>query len=69
MIVGCTCAPDWRDYPDPLTSRQVFQLTDSHAQDFHIYFYNPSIARDGNQVIFTSNRTGSSNIYLTDWNS
>jgi oligogalacturonide lyase len=29
---------------------------------------HPSFAPDGGQVIFTSNRTGTSNIYLTDWN-
>jgi oligogalacturonide lyase len=28
---------------------------------------HPSFTPDGRQVIFTSNRTGTSNIYLTDW--
>jgi oligogalacturonide lyase len=28
---------------------------------------HPSFTPDGQQVIFTSNRTGSSNVYLTDW--
>ena len=28
---------------------------------------HPSFTPDGRQVIFTSNRTGSSNVYLTDW--
>jgi oligogalacturonide lyase len=27
----------------------------------------PSFTPDGSQVIFTSNRTGTSNVYLTDW--
>jgi hypothetical protein len=30
---------------------------------------HPSFTSDGEQVIFTSNLTGTSNIYLTDWNS
>jgi len=28
---------------------------------------HPSFTPDGRQVIFTSNRTGTSNVYLTDW--
>jgi hypothetical protein len=58
MTVGTTYAPEWRDYLDPLTGRRVRQLTDSLAEDYHLYFYNPSITPDG---------TGVSNIYLTDW--
>ena len=67
MTVGTTYPPEWRDYGDPLTGRRVRQLTDSPAEDYHFYFYNPSFTADGWQVIFTSNRTGASNIYLTDW--
>jgi Tol biopolymer transport system component len=29
---------------------------------------HPSFTPDGKQVIFTSNRTGTSNVYLIDWN-
>jgi Tol biopolymer transport system component len=28
---------------------------------------HPSFTPNGRQVIFTSNRTGTSNVYLTDW--
>jgi oligogalacturonide lyase len=68
MSVGRIYPSEWRDYSDPLTGRRVRQLTDSPAEDYHLYFYNPSVTPDGEHVIFTSNRTGASNIYLTDWN-
>jgi Tol biopolymer transport system component len=60
-------APEWRDDLDPLTGRLVWQLTHSPAENHHLYSYNPSVTPDGSQVIFTSNRTGASNVYLTDW--
>jgi Tol biopolymer transport system component len=28
---------------------------------------HPSFSPDGKKVVFTSNRTGSSNVYMTDW--
>jgi len=62
MTVGRTYAPEWRDGLDPLIGRQVKRLTDSPAEDYHFYYYKPSITLDSRQVIFTSNRTGSSNI-------
>jgi hypothetical protein len=68
MTVGTTYSPEWRDYSDPLTGRRVRQFTDSPAEDYHFYFYNPSITLNDNWVISTSNRTGLNNIYLTDWN-
>lgn len=98
MTIGKTYSPEWRDYTDPLTGRRVCQLTNSPTEDYHLYFYNPSITPDGRQVfdvlcrhnsytfgedlrchphpsftpdgrqvIFTSNRTGTRDIYLTDW--
>src|SRR5688572_15126044 len=47
MTVGRTYPPEWRDYQDLLSGRQVRQLTDSPAEDYHLYFYNPSITPDG----------------------
>jgi oligogalacturonide lyase len=62
-------APEWRDYLDPLTGRQVRQLTDSQAEDYHLYFYNPSITPDGKHLIFFSERTGLSNLFRLDLHS
>ena len=66
MSVGQTYAPEWRDYLDPLTGRRVRQLTDSSAEDYHLYFYNPSITPNGKYLIFISERTGLSNLFRMD---
>ena len=66
MTVGKMYAPEWRDYLDPLTGRRVRQLTDSPAEDYHLYFYNPSVTPDGKYLIFISERTGVSNLFRLD---
>jgi oligogalacturonide lyase len=66
MTVGKTYAPEWRDYLDPLTGRHVRQLTDSRAENYHLYFYNPSVTPDGKYLIFISERTGVSNLFRLD---
>ena len=66
MSVGRMYAPEWRDYLDPLTGRQVRQLTDSSSEDYHLYFYNPSITPNGTYLIFISERTGLSNLFRLD---
>src|SRR6185503_18744895 len=66
MTVGTTYAPEWRDYQDPLTGRLVSQLTNSPAEDYHLYFYNPSITPDGKYLIFFSERTEVSNLFRLD---
>jgi oligogalacturonide lyase len=66
MTVGQTYPPEWRDYPDPLTGRRVRQLTNSSAEDYHLYFYNPSVTPDGKYLIFLSERTGLSNLFRLD---
>ncbi|HEY9529176.1 MAG TPA: oligogalacturonate lyase family protein, partial [Anaerolineales bacterium] len=66
MTVGRSYPPEWRDYQDPLTGRRVRQLTNSPAEDYHLYFYNPSITPDGQYLIFTSERTGISNLFRMD---
>ena len=67
MSAGRTYAPERREYRDPLTDRRVRQLTDSPAEDDQPCHPHPSFTPEGRQVIFTSNRTGTSNVYLTDW--
>jgi oligogalacturonide lyase len=66
MTVGRTYGPEWHDYLDPLTGSRVRQLTDSSAEDYHLYFYNPSITPDGKYLIFISERTGVSNLFRLD---
>ncbi len=66
MTVGRIYAAEWRDDSDPLTGRRVRQLTDSSAEDYHLYFYNPSVTPDGKYLIFISERTGLSNLFRLD---
>jgi oligogalacturonide lyase len=66
MTVGQIYPPEWRDYQDPLTGRRVRQLTNSAAEDYHLYFYNPSVTPDGKYLIFLSERTGLSNLFRLD---
>src|SRR5690349_2072363 len=66
MTAGRIYAPEWRDSTDPLTGRRVRQLTNSTAEDYHLYFYNPSITPDGEYLIFISERTGISNLFRMD---
>ena len=66
MTVGRAYAPEWREYLDPLTGCQVKQLTDSSSEDYHLYFYNPSVTPDNKYLIFISERTGVSNLFRLD---
>ncbi len=63
MTVGRIYPPEWHEYEDPLTGRRVRQLTDSAAEDYHLYFYNPTVTPDGQYLIFLSERTGISNLF------
>lgn len=66
MSVGRIYSPEWRDYADPLTGRRVRQLTNSPAEDYHLYFYNPAVTPDGRNLIFLSERTGMSNLFCLE---
>ncbi len=66
MSVGQVYPPEWKTYTDSQTGRRVVQLTDSPAEDYHLYFYNPTITRDGKYLIFISERTGISNLFRLD---
>ncbi len=63
MTIGRMYAPEWCDYEDPFTKRRVRQLTNSPAEDYHLYFYNPSVTPNGQYLIFISERTGLSNLF------
>jgi oligogalacturonide lyase len=63
MTVGQAYPPECKTYTDSQTGRRVTRLTDSPAEDYHLYFYNPSVTRDGKYLIFISERTGISNLF------
>jgi oligogalacturonide lyase len=64
--VGTRYPPEWKTFRDPFTGRRVQQLTDSAAEDYHLYFYNPSVTPDDRYLIFVSERTGISNLFRLD---
>ena len=66
MTVGRAYAPEWRDGLDPFSGRRVRQLTDAKSEDYHLYFYNPSVTPDGIYLVFISERTGVSNLFRLD---
>jgi oligogalacturonide lyase len=66
MTVGTIYPPEWCIYRDASTGRDVLQLTDSAAEDYHFYFYNPSMTPDGIYLTFYSERTGRSNLFRLD---
>lgn len=69
MTVGTVYPPEWKTYDDPQTGCVVTQLTASAAEDYHLYFYNPSVARGSNgreYLILISERTGISNLFRMD---
>jgi oligogalacturonide lyase len=66
MTTGTTYPPEWHTYPDPQTGRSVTQLTNSPAEDYHLYFYNPTVTPNGRYLIFYSERTGLSNMFRLD---
>jgi oligogalacturonide lyase len=66
MTAGRRYPAERRSYRDPLTGREVWQLTNSAAEDYHLYFYNPSVTPDGRYLIFFSERTGLSNLFRLD---
>jgi oligogalacturonide lyase len=63
MTIGHVYAPEWREYRDPETNRKVTQLTNSPDEDYHLYYYNPTVTADGQYLIFFSERTGLNNLY------
>ena len=68
MPVGSTYPSEWRSYADPQTGRMVRQLT-SVGNNYHLYYYNPSVTPDGRWLIFYSERTGLNNLFRLDLSS
>ena len=66
MSVGAVFPPEWRTDRDSQTGRIVTQLTNSPTEDYHPYFYNPAVTRDGRHLLFFSERTGLSNLFRLD---
>jgi len=66
MTAGAVFPPECRTDRDLQTGCAVTQLTNSPEEDYHPYFYNPAVTRDGRYLIFFSERTGLSNLFRLD---
>src|SRR5262245_50091297 len=66
MTTGTVYPPEWKTFTDAQTGRRVTQLTDSPAEDYHFYFYSPTVTRDGKYLVLLSERTGISNLFRLD---
>ena|GEM_PF-4514155 len=71
MVTDGEARPGCISKVHPREGEQVFEVLCRHDSytfgDDQRCHPHPSLTRDGRQVIFTSNRTSTSNIYLTDW--
>jgi oligogalacturonide lyase len=63
--IGQVYPPEWRRYADPQTGREVRQLT-AAGNNYHLYYYNPSVTPDGHYLVFYSQRTGLNNLFRLD---
>lgn len=69
MNIGTLYRAEWSTYTDAQTGRRVTQLTNSPAEDYHLYFYNPTVTHDNRHLVFISERTGISNLFRLDLDS
>jgi hypothetical protein len=66
-LIGRTFLSESSARPDPLTGREVLQLTNSIANDQHPYFTGPALTSDGRTLVFISERSGHPNLFTLDF--
>ena len=66
MAKGDVFPSERRRLTDAETGATVWQLTDSPAHDYHLYFTSTSFAPDGSSLVFGSERTGDSQLFRMD---
>lgn len=69
-LVRAQAGRDWgvdgRDYADPVTGLRIRELTSTNVVADNLYFHVSNFTSDNQHVIFTSTRTGSSQIYRAE---
>jgi oligogalacturonide lyase len=75
LILACTSLPllasdvgkDWgvekQSWIDPITGVRVWEMTANKGEANTLYFHFPNFTRDSRYLLFTSNRTGTNQIY------
>ncbi|REF36276.1 oligogalacturonate lyase family protein [Thermasporomyces composti] len=66
MAKGDLFGPEWHEVEDLTTGVKTLQLTDHKAHSHHLYFTNSGWYDDNQQLLFGSDRGGSSNLYSLD---
>src|SRR5688500_2227362 len=64
-MTGAVFPPEKRAYRDELTGREVIQLT-TIADNAKAYFTAPHFVNDGETLVFSSNRTGTWEVFRLD---
>jgi len=52
MKPGDTTFSERRELPDPMTGRRIIQLTSGPWDDYPLYYFIPTVTRDGRSLIF-----------------
>ncbi|MEZ5276647.1 MAG: hypothetical protein R3F07_09725 [Opitutaceae bacterium] len=65
-MIGDRLPPEWRVHRDPVTGRTLRQYTSAHAHSYPLYYFIPSITKEGDRIVFHSERGGSVQLYSLD---
>ena len=67
LLCAADAGKDWgvekRSWTDPVTGVRVWEMTANKGDASNLYFHFPNLTRDGKYVLFTSNRSGSNQIF------
>jgi len=66
MGAGQESSSDIREFQDPGTGRHVVQLTSGDCFDYALYYYIPSMTRDGRYVVFYRHRGSDVQLHRLD---
>jgi oligogalacturonide lyase len=63
---GKSFPPEWKRYSDPATEFDVYRLTDPAFSSYLPAYYNRAISRRNGFLLFSSDRTGSNQVFRMD---
>ncbi|MEO6847757.1 MAG: hypothetical protein ABI443_09360 [Chthoniobacterales bacterium] len=64
--IGASFPAEWKEMKDLETGRQLTQLTSAKGASYPLYYFVPSITKDGRYLIFHSERSGWVQLYRLD---
>lgn len=66
MKPGDTQTEEQRELRDPFTGRRILQLTSGDGDDYPLYYFIPTVTRDGRSLVFHRLRGGEVQYYRLD---